>query len=291
MNILIIQSAGEHDGVRDKWAPNHYLRECLSLQHALNTTGHKADVWGKRHKNFKEHIDFNAYDVLICIENYEGGWLPDFSKLRKPLKIQWCIDLHCGGRGICQQISKDMDIILHSTESLIKGYRKQFPKQKHIWFPNAFDSRYFKPLNLKRDIEIGFVGTAGIRPERKQWINNLKKDVGLNSCFATGEDMIERISRMKIHFNKSISVDVNYRNFETIALGTCLLTNYLPELEKLGFKDNVNCLFYMSYDECIEKIKKSLKENSWREMGEESLKLSEQHTYIQRVENILLKEL
>ena len=103
----------------------------------------------------------------------------------------------------------------------------------------------------------------------------------------SGDPMIQLILRTKIHFNLSVSVDINYRNFETIALGTCLCTNYLPELEELGFKDGLNCIMYKNYDECMHKIKEYLMTGMYEKIALEGLKLSAEHTYCKRVEGIL----
>ena len=105
--------------------------------------------------------------------------------------------------------------------------------------------------------------------------------------FKTGEDMIEAVNKTKIHFNKSISCDVNYRNFETVGLATCLLTNYLPEMEELGFKDGVNCLMYKNKEEIKEKYNYVINNNIHYSLGMAGFVLSKQHTYKQRIRNLI----
>ena len=75
MKILIIQSAGEHNGTTH-YCKNDHLRECMSLQDAFIRNGWEADVWGKRHN--KRMPNFNDYDCILNLENYELEWLPDF---------------------------------------------------------------------------------------------------------------------------------------------------------------------------------------------------------------------
>ncbi len=284
MKWLIIQSAGEHDGIRDKWTPNDYLRECFAIKYALETNKQEADIWGLRHSNFKSKIDFEGYDIILCIENYEIGWLPDFKALRKPLKLQWCIDLHCGGRNRLQKITPNMDMVLHSTRSLLPAYAKLYPKQKHVWFPNGVDDRYFFPKNLPKKENIVFVAHPR---NRGGWIKNLAKDVGMKHYFETGRDMFKRVSEAKVHFNVSISCDVNYRCFETIGLGTALLTNYIPEMEDLGFRDGINCKLFKTYAECVSGVGELLKDNRYVSVGENGYTLSKEHTYTKRIKDLL----
>lgn len=285
-SCIIIQAAGEHNGTT-KLCKNDYLRESLSLKYAFEQNDIKADVWGKRFPNFNNPPDFNSYDYLINLENYEMDWLPDFSKITKPIKMQWIIDLHYQPDEIYQRFTPNMDIVLHSTKSLMKHYQKFFPNKRHIWFPNGFDERYFKNFDKNKKEDLIFIGNVC---NRGPLLKMMKENYGMNYYMITGKDMIDKISETKIHFNKSISVDVNYRNFETLGLGTCLLTNYLSELEELGFKDGENCFMYKNINEIPYKIKEAKENNKWKIVGKNGLKFSKNHTYTKRIEN-LLKEI
>lgn len=278
---LIIQSDGEHKG-QDGWTPNFYLRECYAIQHALSVNGIDADIWGKRHNNFDETPDFNKYDVLFILEQYEMDWLPDLSTL-KPTKLQWCIDLHCHSG--YEAITPHVDIVLHSTKALISPYKQKFPGKKHIWFPNGVDSRFFHRQKYEPKItDLMFVGSRN--PNRNETIETLEK-FGMKCFFATGQDMINLINSAKIHFNKNISCDVNYRNFETIGIGTCLLTNESEEIKELGFIDGVNCLFYKTAEEAIGKVKNNISTGSWLEIQDNGCEFAKQHSYIQRIKEML----
>lgn len=276
MKWLIIQSAGQHNG-SDGWTPNDYLRECFALQHGIIQNGHECDVWGKRHPNFAQTPEWNSYDFIVLLENYEWEWVPDLSKITAT-KLHWIIDLHCQNPYV--KWSQQCDIVLHSTKTLIDRYKIQCPKQKHVWFPNATDDRYFKPRNEKKVADIIFVGSPH---NRAQFANA----IGAKHYFLTGEDMLKGISQTKIHFNKSIGQDVNYRCFETTGLGTCLLTNYIPEMEELGFKDGENCIFYKGIDDCKSKSQQALKDGSWETIGKAGYELSKSNTYKERIKTFL----
>ena len=99
--------------------------------------------------------------------------------------------------------------------------------------------------------------------------------------------MVAAVEAAKVHWNCSIGPDVNYRCFETIALGTCLVTNRIEEMELLGFRDGVNCFMYSSYDECVSKIREALSIERWAEVSAAGLELAKQHTYTQRCQTLL----
>jgi spore maturation protein CgeB len=69
-----------------------------------------------------------------------------------------------------------------------------------------------------------------------------------------GQNMIDAIRSYKIHFNKNISVDVNYRNFETMGCGTLLLTDHNDQYAELGFKPETNVFVYKNIEEAVEII-------------------------------------
>ena len=66
MKTLVIQSNGEHE-------ENRNFRECFSLKRAFEKNKIDCDIWGLGHPNYKEgaEVDFNAYDLIINLENYD----------------------------------------------------------------------------------------------------------------------------------------------------------------------------------------------------------------------------
>ena len=77
MRVLIIQENGHHKA-------NRNFRECFSLRRAFKHYDHEADVWGNLHDNHNIIPDFNSYDIIINLENYSLGWIPDLSKVTNP---------------------------------------------------------------------------------------------------------------------------------------------------------------------------------------------------------------
>ncbi len=289
MRWLIIQSDGAHKG-QDGLTRNDYLRECHALAHGLCQNGQEAEIWGLRHANFTVKPDFEAYDVLLCAENYEWSWLPDFRRIRKPLKVQWIVDLHCQSAEAYSPVSAGCDVILHATRSLMNSYQRLHPQARHLWFPNAVDDRYFTPGGQPdKQHDLLFLGSkGGPRTAILEWMEHR---CGMQIFFRTGQDYIDGLREARIHFNASVSgltgEDFNYRNFETIGTGTCLLTAWHECAEDLGFKSEVNCLIYRSYEEAEQAAKQTLADGSWRRIGEAGYDLSKAHTYTRRFKDLL----
>lgn len=286
MKWLIIQSDGEHKG-QDSWAPNWFLRECYGLQDALIRHGQLAHVWGIRHANFEWYPDFSAYDYILIAENYEMNWIyriPDlYPHNRKGKVIQWVIDLHCQPHTVYTEVKAD--IYLHATRSLIAEFQQFAPSARHIWFPNAIDDRYFRHLDSHRDIDALFIGGGGTRQHA---IDRMVRETGMTYLYGvTGYEYIRMMRRAKIAFNAALNGDLNYRTFEAIALGACLLCPADPCLEELGFAHMENCLIYYNMDEAVALANRALKDHLWSGIGFRGALMAHNHTYEQRICSLL----
>lgn len=275
MKFLIIQENGRHEA-------NRHFRECFCLQRSLKKYGHHADIYGYGHKN--EIYDRSYYDVIINLENYDSGWVPDLSK-DTSIKILWSIDAHCRGvEPYRREFNRGKyDIVLQATKELVDAL------DRSVWFPNCYDDSLIKPLNTKKEYLVGFCGNFPTQ-EREQLIKNLdrfypvKKDV-----FVIGDKMVEAINSYHIHWNQNMSFDINYRNFETIGCGTALLTSFNPNYEELGFINGENCLVYNNLKSCVailDFMKDSL-DSDIKEIARKGLDLAKKHTYDVRVEQLL----
>lgn len=272
--VLIVQENGRHQ-------ENRHYRECFGARDGFENNGWQADVWGLGHKNFEFVPDFGAYNLIFILENYSFDWLPDWSKVKTP-KVQWVIDAHCANITEYAKISNCVDAVLHSTKALIDYYAKHTACPNHIWFPNAVNDYLFFPRDLPKIYDCSFVASdiAGR--------SHIAKFVGAELLFLLGDKMVKRVIESRVHFNKSISVDTNYRCFETIALKTALVTNPTPELDELGFKHGKNCMVYNNFEEARDQISFLLKNESFREeIAASGHELSKKHTYTARVSEFL----
>ncbi len=241
MKFLIIQENGRH-------LISRHLRECNSLQRALLFHGEECDVWGLGHDNFGKNPDFNSYDIILNLENYDTGWMPNLATITKPLKLFWAIDSHFRGKEYYTGVFKEGKYhkILEAT--------KYYLDDNRIWFPNCYDSDFIVPLDLEKTSFIGFCGNVVNRQNDFAFIKanfpEFKLDINVR-----GIHMVRAINSYHIHFNKNISNDINYRSFETLGCGTLLLTNYDKYYEELGFKENENYFAYRSLPDALDIIK------------------------------------
>jgi spore maturation protein CgeB len=270
MKILIIQEAKDEN-----------FREALCLQRAFNKLRIKSIVWGLNYPTYTLSFEDVSKDcnVLLLVENYDNGWLPNLSSF-KGLKLFWSIDSHCViGLHSALCIKHNIDIVLNSIESHSKFFKKQC-----YYLANAYsdDVIYYKP-EIKKTINVGFCGNWA---NRANWINcipNIKKDISVR-----GEGMVNSINSYKIHFNRNIADDINYRTFETLGCKTFLLTNETENLSNL-FAIGTHLQIYTTQNDLIEKINYYLNNDQLRNtIAENGYKhVKKNHTYLNRAERIL----
>tara|TARA_R110000822_G_scaffold294707_1_gene416797 strand:- start:1462 stop:2307 length:846 start_codon:yes stop_codon:yes gene_type:complete len=271
--ILIIQENGRHE-------KNRNFRECFCMSRSLVNMGHEVLVWGLGHDNYDKKPDFNSYDIILNLENYDStGWVPNLSEFKNPKKYLWSIDTHCTGtKALLDTFNAGKyDLILQAT--------RDFVDSNSVWFPNCYDDRLIYPAAPKSTF-IGFCGSLLNRAQILDYLEanyDLKKDI-----FVLGSDMVEVVSSYYVHFNLNLSNDINYRSFETLGCGTLLLTNCNPQYEALGFVDGYNCLMYKDEKDLFDKIQfcKSNKKEVDR-MTKNGIILAEKHTYDARAQTLI----
>jgi hypothetical protein len=276
MNILLIQENGRHEA-------NKNFRECFSLKRAFEKFNHSCEIWGEGHDNFDRPPDYENYDWIINLENYDSGWVPNLSGVKKPTKFLWSIDAHCRGEEVYENVFKEgkYDFMLHSAACFVK-------KDYHIWFPNCFDELLIKKTNTPKVHDLGFCGNY---VNRKPLLDYLQERHGIHlDVFVIGEEMVKAINSYKCHFNYNMAFGVNeainYRNFETLGCGTLLLTSYSPEYKPLNLIDGDNCFIYNNSADMDAKID-HIKSTDISEIANKGFEESSNHTYTKRVEALL----
>lgn len=279
MKILLIQENGHHN-------PNRIYRECFCWQRAFQEYGDiDVQVWGQRHPNFQDKPNFKNFDVIICMENYDGNnWVPhDEIAQSNAKKYVWAIDSHSKGIEYFRWVKNRGKY--HTILCSIKHH----VGENDVWFPNAYDDMMIKPLRVEKRSFIGFCG-CGSTPQRVNMLQTLKSKYPefIFDDFVIGDAMVESINSFELHFNFNVMDDINYRNFETIGCNIPLITNYNYQYDDLGFKDEKNCIFYNNMNELYEKIE-YYKENKHLlpDIASNGYKLSKKHTYRQRIKHLL----
>ena len=84
-----------------------------------------------------------------------------------------------------------------------------------------------------------------------------------------GDDMVNAKNSYKIHFNRNMADDINYRTYETPGCKTFLLTNYTENLEK-QFKIGEHIQTYTTKEDLLDKIKYYLEHESERKKIEDA---------------------
>ena len=273
MKILLIQENGRHE-------KNRHFRECFCLQRAFIKLEHECDVWGLGHDNFNQKIDFDSYDLILNLENYGNGWEPNLREV-KTKKLLWSIDSHCRGEQpfLNEFIRGKYDYLLHSTKDFVNESYK-------IWFPNAFDDSLIYPKELPKKCDLGFCGSL---LNRSDFLNKLSSKYNfIYDNFVIGDDMVNTIKSYKVHWNKNISNDINYRSFETIGCAIPLVTNYNYQYEELGFINGENVFMYKNESEMFDYIDMLISDENLRDkISKNGFELSKKHTYLKRAEFIL----
>jgi glycosyltransferase involved in cell wall biosynthesis len=268
MRVLIIQENGHHD-------ENRNYRECFCLQRGFKSNGVDSDVWGKGHDNYDTQPDWESYDLIFSVENWD--WMPDLSSV-KAKKFIWAIDAHCKSPEVYEALAdrNNFDMVLHASPNL------------GVWLPNCYDDTIIKPLSVEKKHEIGFCGNVANRQSKIDIMKANFKDFRFDE-FVIGDAMVSAINSYKVHWNANISFDINYRNFETMGCKTALLTSQHSGYEQLGFKDCVNCVIYNNMHEMIEKAKILIKnEDLLKSIANAGYDLaSKNHTYKNRAKQIL----
>lgn len=253
------------------------------MQRALIAHNCECDVWGLGHENYSTTPDYESYDVIINLENYDTGWMPNLAHIKKPLKLLWAIDSHVRGYEYYANVYQQ------GKYRYILQASKPYLDANSLWFPNCYDHEFIKPLpNIQKTVLAGFCGNIVNRGPLLSTLSNcipsFKLDIDVR-----GIKMIEAINSYKIQVNANISVDVNYRNFETLGCRTALVTSLNTQYEELGFKDRVHLFQYNSINEAIDLVRyleknPALIESSAQAGYELVLK---KHTFFKRAESLL----
>jgi hypothetical protein len=280
-NILIIQEAGRHE-------ENKNFRECLSMQRALIKNGAKAEVWGLGHPYYDTEPDWEAYDLIINLENYDTiGWVPNLHHVRTK-KFLWSIDAHVKGIDPYMRTANDgqYDLILQATPEFCIGTTS-------AWFPNCYDDTLIEPYywgHEEKKYDVGFCGNINNRGpllaqmQGRDWTFKIDEMV-------IGKAMVEAINSYGISWNANIGIDINYRNFETMGCGVPLMTSFNAHYIALGMKHGEHCFMYSNTEDMLAQLD-ALTSNPvlCRKVANKGLELvASSHTYSNRAQLILGK--
>lgn len=215
----------------------------LGLEHHLGENAHQVLIMNK--SDFKMDI-VKMFDPDIIIEReFNDGvhlWGEEVGELKKwkpEIKTAvWLIDTHVGHERHKNYI-KNFDFVFMAISEFADEFQSYHP---HVyWLPLCFPSPVL-PKNEKNIYPIGFVGR--VIPEMRRRVDLLDrlKDHYAGRFYAVTdyEHVYQTMSSCTIMVNQSFANDLNFRVFEALACGNILVTNSVPDIEKIQtLKDRV----------------------------------------------------
>jgi len=131
------------------------------------------------------------------------------------------------------------------------------------WFPSLAIRHMPRPLRSSRKPQIGFVGqSTGYHPRRSRLIALLQSSgLPLFAGTARREMAADIYAESVVSFNASLNGDLNFRVFEVLSAGGCLLTDRLADESGLGLllDEDVHYVGYDTPDELVDKARDLLR--------------------------------
>jgi Glycosyl transferases group 1 len=127
------------------------------------------------------------------------------------------------------------------------------------WFPSLAIRHMPRPLRSSRKPQIGFVGQSTSFHPRRSRLIALLQSAGLPLFAGTAprEMAADIYAESIISFNASLNGDLNFRVFEVLSAGGCLVTDRLADESGLGLllDEDKHYVGYDSADELIDKAR------------------------------------
>jgi glycosyl transferase family 1 len=127
------------------------------------------------------------------------------------------------------------------------------------WFPSLAVRHVARPLRPERKPQLGFVGQLGGRHVRRARLMALLRSSGLPLAAVTGsrELTADVYADSVVCFNASLNGDLNFRVFEVLSAGGCLLTDRLAPQSGLDLllKEDTHYFGYDSPEELVDKAR------------------------------------
>lgn len=228
-----------------------------------------------------------GYDLYVKVDDGQKhtSWNPNLHP-----SVYYCIDTHIetDWRLILAEHGRfDAVSVVHSD-----GLSLPWKRDGVYWNPVGCDPLIHNVGKREKKYDGCFIGNfhnglAGPRIEALDAFFKRCPEIFFgNRMF---KDMSEKYAESKLVLNRSINGDANMRVFEAMASGSCLVTDRVPDLEKLGFVDGVHYAGYSSIEELNDLTIRLLNDDDAREaIADAGQKLVlEKHTYAHRAQVML----
>lgn len=248
----------------------------LEVEYIIPDPNMRLDMLGK----FDAHIWVDwGEDGLKGLLAYEPVYPPG-----KPL-IYWASDTHIHDASYQYRLecAKKADIVFVAQKRAVEEFKRDGVPNP-IWLPHAVEPLAYCDIDavtfengipvkgvprpyekLTKKYDLVFVGHVNSE-NRIDFLDRMFKEF---PSFFFGQrlfnDASEKYAEGKICLNISMTDDINMRCFEIMGSKGFLLTNWLPTMEELGFKDGENCALYKTLDEAVEKARYYIEHDEERE--------------------------
>ena len=175
---------------------------------------------------FVEKLD-DTPDLFLMVESSTGEpFLPrNIEKLKIPTAI-WLYDNYLNFRWNKEIVSL-FDYAFFAQKDRLKQATRYGCKNL-FWLPFAADEEFHKDFCVKRDIDIGYLGT--ITDQKRKYFADLENSgltVLTNARYLSYEEIGRFYSRCKLVYNISARRDMNVRTFEASAAGALVVNQSL----------------------------------------------------------------
>ena len=233
-----------------------YALKQLGIEHTFT------DLRVERFYNYWNRIK-EPYDLHFGIKC--EALTKDMAKSLPSPSVLWFPDnirVYTSLQNIIWRIGRHFDIVYSFDQGAIDLYYELGCKNvRHL--PPATETDRYRKLYIDKKYDVGFVGTLDI--ERMNIFKAASKVCNVTDFQVHGEESVKVINEIKIMLNCGRgNTDINQRTFETLACGTFLLTNWIPEEYQL-FKDGEHLVYWKDYNELCDKITYYLEHEDERE--------------------------
>ncbi len=210
-------------------------------------------------------------DLFFWVESVFGYFPTNLSKVKIP-KICYFIDSHLNNLSYQLEWALNFDYVFIAQKEYIPSFKKAGCKNV-FWVPLGCDTEIHKTTNQAKIYDVGFVGGVVGNDRRVSLLDKIQQEHNLyfERCF--WDDMSRVLDSSKIVFNNAVNNDLNMRVFETLSIGSFLLSEptygngqeefFIPGEEYGIYEDdsiNSSITFYLENSELRELIAKRGKE-------------------------------
>jgi hypothetical protein len=139
---------------------------------------------------------FPCLTVFYAVDTHIHSWLPDYGQA--------------------------FDLCLVSLKDHVDLFEKRLPRERLLWSP-PYARDKDRPLDAETEWDVLFVGNVdpAVTPKRHEMLVELGKRVPLK---VTKGKYFELYPRARVVLNEAWRGDLNFRVFEALGCGTCLVT-------------------------------------------------------------------